>query len=331
MVSVWKVIEKSTPLIIQGQSSKYWLKVEVYSEKDGYTLYPIKDGNGELIAVSIEWADNDNNAYFLTYADLDKPVGFLFTKTGSDWELLPENKKELTFFPCVYSSLQEPAWGGLEGTKIVEELEEMEAYNGMYTKRNQVPTFTLDYGEVPQGTKMAKTEESSTPFRRIIAVGRGGNMQDVTWQGAEESFSNRFQRLRNAFFEMNQTPDTSFANMIKSNTSAENKQLIFSDSKAKAEDLGGEWEVLFYHECRIVKEFAKIMFPKFSKALDQIAIRSNITPYDFKTKKENAEYVSVAGDSMSLKTKIAILGEVDDVEDEIQAIQEQQSQLSNNL
>jgi hypothetical protein len=327
--SLWSVVE--TPMRINGEESKYKLKCKSYSEIDGYTLYPITDQNDDLLVLSIGYKDIDNNEFFVVVANLEKPEWRLYTSNEKGWELLPENKKSLEVFPIVYININEPVWGGDSGTEKVEQLEEMESYQGLYIKRNAVPSFTLDMGEKELGSRKSTATTSTDDARRIIKVGKGGQMTDVTWDGAAEAVSNRYERLRNAFFEEIQVPDTSFANMISSNTSAENKELVFADAKAKAEDLGGEWERLFYEELLIVKSFAKVMFPAYSNEFDAISVRSVIQPYSIKTKKETAEYVSLAGNAMSLETKVRSLGEVDDVSTEVELIQEQNSTETNQL
>ena len=64
----------------------------------------------------------------------------------------------------------------------------------------------------------------------------------------------------------------------------------------------------------------KIMFSSLATPLETMSIRSVIKPYSIRTKLENAEYVSTAGNSMSLETKIKILDEVDNVQDEVDLI-----------
>lgn len=323
---VWRVKEKS--MMVQGEQSKFTLSHSVYSPKDGYSLYPILDDLGDILVLSIGSTTKDNVERLYVYLNTEKPKVIVYEKK-TDWVLVPDQTKDLTVFPAVYINIEEPVWGGLEGTNLVEQLEEMESYQGLYIKRNALPTFTLDYGEVIPGSPKSTTEEKSSDARRVIKLGKGGNMADVTWDGAGEAIDARYKRIRNAFFEQIQVPDTSFANMIASNTSAENKELIFSDARAKAEDLGGEWEKFFQKEMEIVKEFIKVLFPSFSTVLDTISIRNVIRPYNVRTKKETAEFVSVAGNAMSMETKIKLLGEVDDVQSEKDLITEEQNRESN--
>jgi hypothetical protein len=319
IATVWRAQE--LPTIIGEETSKFTLSHKTYSEMDGYQLYPINDSFGGLLCISIGYTDTDNVEHMHIYINIpDKAEYRHYMKTG-EWILDTENSNsKLEVFPVVYMNIEEPVWGGSAGTVLVEQLEEMESYQGLYIKRNALPTFTLDYGEIEAGKK-STTEETSNDARRVILVGKGGIMQDVTWEGAGKSVNERYQRLRNAFFEQIQVPDTSFANMIQSNTSAENKELIFADAKAKARDLGGEWEKMFYNELEIVKKFVSVMFSSYAKELEIISVKSVIQPYSIKTKKENAEYVALAGNAMSTDTKVRVLNEVDDVQAEVDLIE----------
>ncbi|HON20430.1 MAG TPA: phage portal protein, partial [Bacteroidales bacterium] len=197
-----------------------------------------------------------------------------------------------------------------------------------YIAKNSIPTFYVDWGETQGRTKISKSE-TSTDSRHIITVGKDGKVQDVTWQGATESVSQRYARIRNAFFEQVQIPDISFATLINSRTSAENKELLFSDVKQKAKDLGTEWETLLTEEIEIVKQFAKVLFPSLTTSIDLITCTCEVVPYSIKTKKETAEYISLAGDNMSLQTKVSLLDEVEDIDAEVERIESGNSAAAN--
>lgn len=325
VVTIWSVYEK--PYLVKKEPSKYRLTHNSYSEKDGYQIFAINDEYNNILVVSLLYKDLEGTQYFDVYMNGEKPEFRRYMKLDN-WVIDTNVSKPLDIFPVVYAHLEEPVWGGETGTAMVENMEEMEAFQGLYVKRNALPTFTLDYGDIAGGNP-SNSEENSNDSRRIIKVGKGGQMQDVTWEGAGESVESRFARLRNAFFESCQMPDISFANLINSNTSAENKELLFSDSKAKARDLGGEWEKVFYDELEIVKGFCKVMFPSYAEAYDNMVIRSSIKPYTIKSRKENSEYIATATEALSLPTKVRILGEVDDINAEVEAIQEDLSRMAN--
>lgn len=332
VATVWNVYEKEN--IVEALPTKFKLSHTSFSEMDGYKIYANIDNNRNLIVVSFEYKDSQDVEHFDVYVNGENPQFISYTK-GEEWALtegLKQNPQPLEVYPVVYTYLKEPVWGGEAGTNKVEALEELLSFQGLYIKKNSAPLFARDMGDTSGMISKTDTQEKSDAARKIIDVGKGGSIAGVVWEGGKESVDQQFERLRNAYFEEIQLPDTSFANLIKSNTSAENKELVFSDVKAKAIDLSGEWEKLFYEELNeIVIPFLKIMFPSLVADLDAISVRTTIRPYSVKSKKENAEYVATAGDSMSLKTKVATLGEVTDVDEEVQLIQEERGAQINQL
>lgn len=324
--TVWK--SKDKPGIIRGETTKFALRHKTYSELDGYKIFAQTDDDGDLIVLTILYKDSEEKEHCYVYANLDKPAVRVYDKDG-DWVLNVDKSQELAFYPVVYIPAKEPVWGGQEGTALVEAMEEMLSFEQLYIKENTQPTWALDVGDT-SNMKISDITEKADDAKRIIKLGKGGSLSDVTWKGASEAKKEQMTVLRNAFFEQVQMPDSSFANLLNSNTSAANKELLFADSKANAEDLGGEWEKLFYDEMNIIKEFAKIFFPPYAKEIDSLSIRSIIRPYNIKNKKDTADYVNMAGDSMSLATKVKTLGEVDDINKEVATIEEERA-ASNNL
>lgn len=337
IVTVWSTIEKPTQLFELQSNLK--LVHKTYAAIDGYSIYAVTDAYGEYVVISIGYkadvyndkAEKESKEFLDVYTNQEQPL-FIRYINDDGWKQDEEaSKSDLAVFPCVHTWMPEPVWGGDVGSRLVDQLEKQESYQGLYITRNALPTFTLDMGDTAGMQRKTNVEESANDSRRVIETGKGGKMNDVTWDGAPEAVKNRYERLRNSFFEQNQIPDTSFANLINSNTSAENKALLFADSKAKAIDLGGEWTRFFYDETQIVIKFASIMFPSLAAGLLGISSRSVIVPYDIKSKKEIAEFVSVGSEAMSLETKIRELDVVDDVQQEIEDIQEQNTNASNQL
>lgn len=329
VLTIWYI--KEEPTLLKNIPAKYKLMHRNFSEMGGYKISVQLDDYGDILVVSMAYKDKKDVEYFDIFTNVPgNSTAYRFIKDGG-WKIADLYPKKLEVFPIVHTYINEPVWGGDSGTALVEQLEEMESYEGLYIKNNSVPTFTMDYGDIGTGQISKGVDESSNNRRRVISVGKGGGMQDVTWTGAGESLVKRYARLRNSFFEQVQMPDISFANMINSNTSAENKELLFSDAKAKARDLGGEWEYFLFQELEIIKKFMAIIYSSYSSILPTISIRSQIKPYSIKSKTENAEYVATAGASMSLETKVRVLGEVDDVAGEVNAIIEQQNTEANQM
>lgn len=326
IVTIWSTIEK--PSKAKGEESPLTLTHATYSPMDGYSIFTQTDENGEILTIGISYKDIDEKEHFIVYISGVKPRVIKYEKLEEGWAIITELSKDLPFFPCVWSYLGQPVWGGDSGTNKVEQLEEMETYQGFYVRKNQAPLFGMDPGKTA-GTSNSTTDQKDDDARNIVRLGEGGSITGVTWVGAGVQLTERMERIRNAFFEENQFPDNSFSTLIKSNTSADNKEIVFADAKAKAIDLGGEWEKFFLNEIKIVKEFVKVMFKSTANDLDMISARTTIKPYNIRTKKDNAEYVNIAGSSMSLETQIITLDEVSDVEQEAEAIRGERSASAN--
>jgi hypothetical protein len=325
--TIWKTYEE--PNEIEGEVTKLKLTHTTYSEMDGYKLYAQNDENGNLIVLLILYKDSNSKDHAYVYAKLETPVLQVFDNGEGGWALNAELSKPLSVFPAIHLPLNEAVWGGLPGTTLVEEIEELLSFNGSYFKKNAAPLFTQDMGDTT-GMQKITTEEKSDDFRRIIRTGKGGSMRGVTWDGAPESRSFQYKTLREAFFEQVQMPDISFANMMNGNAlSADSKEMLFADAKNKAQDLGGEWARILYNEMMLILEFAKIMFPGYVVEFSKLRARSVIKPYTIRSKKENAEYINLAGENMSRTTKIRILGEVDNIEDEVNEIEQEISLQAN--
>jgi len=328
VATVWYTVEE--PTITEGLESKKSLRHNSYSPMDGYTLWPNTDNNGNLIVISFEYKDSSDTEYFDVYANLEKPEFIRYIKDGSDWTK-SEDSKLIEVFPVVYTHMDQPVWGGDTGTTQVEIIEETLSYSSMYIKKNNVPFATMDMGEVPGGNT-STTEESDEDKRRILKVGKGGKVQYVVWDVNNSATEQQIKNMENAFYDDNQIPNISFSNLINSNTSADNKEIMLADSKAKAIDLGGEWQKLFNTELnKIIIPIAKIMFPSLKESFNVISVRSVIKPYSTRTDKERAEFVATAGSAMSLSTQVAYLNKADDVEQEVDAIENERGANANQL
>lgn len=322
--TVWYVTDEENNVL--GEIAKKKLNHVSYSPMDGYSIYANYDNNKKLLVISFYYTDSDGVEYFDTYT---KNKYYQWQKDDEGWE---QTKNEtILFMPVVHTWISEPVWGGNTGTSQVEAIEETLSYRAVYIKKNAVPLGVLDTGDT---TNMSESSESESDEdkRRILKVGKGGSLKYAVWDVNNGTSERQIKDMENAFFDDNQIPNISFSNLLDSRTSADNKDIMLTDSKSKAIDLGGEWERVFNYELNhIVIPFLKVIFPNYAQAFDSISVRSKLRPFSVKTDSENAEFVANAGSSMSLETKVKVLGKADDVRAEVEAIENEQNQQSNNL
>lgn len=305
-------------MIVNGVKSNKKINIKYYSDDKGYTLYPCFDENDKLERISIFSIDLLGVQRLITYT---AELIIKYKAINGKWFV--EDSQSVSFMSATYLSIKDPAWGGQSGTEIVEQLEELLAYQGYYIARNSIPTFCVNRGKLTPGSKQSTAEEDTDDDKRFIIVGEGGSVTDVTWVGATEAIKEKQQYLTNQFWDLIQVADISYSKLLSSNTSADNKELVLADSKSNAYDLAGEFVKLFYDENKIIKKYLKVLFPMYAEQFDNITIRTEILPFSVKSNSENADYIFKAGSSMSLETRIRILGEVDDVETEAKLIRDE--------
>ncbi|MBK8807774.1 MAG: phage portal protein [Bacteroidales bacterium] len=320
IVTLWKVIDK--PQLIKGIKSTKKVKHITYSPDKGYSIFAQTDNDGEITVISIGYKDENGIDVLDTYTD-DTYYKFI-NKDG--WQI---TKQAIPFMPLVHKASKEPVWGGEAVTKLIEQIEEELSFQGLYNKRNSKPTFARYKGKKDPTDKDSTTTEKSTDTRAIINIGEGGFIKDVTWQGALESVKDRRNTLRNAAFEQAQVADISFNTLINTNTSAENKEFLLTDTKAKAIDLGGEWIKFFYEETQLVLRILADVYSEYREVFENLTVSTKINPYSVNTTKENVEVVEKGGSAMSLETKIKTIGLVSDIQAEAEAIRSEQSALAN--
>lgn len=326
VATIWKL--KEEPIIIDGITSQYNLCGKVYSPALGYTLYPYISPENTLIGISIYWKDSINS--------IDNLITYLpgavisYQKTTDNWEQVSFQRTNTDQMPIVYSYIREPIWGGDSGTILIEILEEILSKNQMYIDKNTAPTYYVYHGE---GGKVSDAKETSSDSRRVVFVGKDGFMKTVEWSGAGNALSWQFNTILDEYYQQVQVFNNSPGAMQKTPMSADNKEILLFDSKAKAKDLSGEFTAMFNSEFKIIRWLTGIQFPSMNQNLSKLSAKHIITPYSVKSKVDTSNYVqtAIAAGAMSQKTGIEVLNEVDNVENELDLIAEEQSRNTNNL
>ena len=123
-----------------------------------------------------------------------------------------------------------------------------------------------------------------------------------------------------------QLPDMSMENMKATPMSGEARKMMFIDAILKVKDEQGIWLEMFDREINVIKAFVKRMYPRLAHAVDSLGVEIEITPFTINDESELVDNLTKATGGkaiMSQRTAIANLGWVDNVEDELTAIQEE--------
>ena len=102
-----------------------------------------------------------------------------------------------------------------------------------YIDKNTVPTYVIYKGE---GGRVSKVEEKPDDSRRVIVVEKGGFMNAVQWEGAKDAVEWQYRTIEEQFYQQTQVFNNSPSAMQKTPLSADNKEILLFDSKARAKD-----------------------------------------------------------------------------------------------
>ena len=121
--------------------------------------------------------------------------------------------------------------------------------------------------------------------------------------------------------------------MQKTPLSADNKEILLFDSKARAKDYGGEYVYMLTEEFDLVKKLMAVQFPVWANQLEMLNCRSIITPYSVRSLKDRAESIKIARDAgvISIEQGVEELDVVDNVSNEVELIMNERNQEINNL
>lgn len=326
VATVWRLEKKRTT--IKGKTSEFALTHNLYSPALGYKLYPYFSDEKRLLGLSIGWTDaRDATMKLITYV-----VGAVITyeNTGGGWKQLDIEQNDLDVLPVIYTWIDEPVWGGKGGTALVEIMEDILSKQMMYIDKNTVPTYVIYKGE---GGRVSKVEEKPDDSRRVIVVEKGGFMNAVQWEGAKDAVEWQYRTIEEQFYQQTQVFNNSPSAMQKTPLSADNKEILLFDSKARAKDYGGEYVYMLTEEFDLVKKLMAVQFPVWANQLEMLNCRSIITPYSVRSLKDRAESIKIARDAgvISIEQGVEELDVADNVSNEVELIMNERNQEINNL
>lgn len=249
-----------------GFESKLKLRCKTYSPKNGYKLYPLFDEFDDLIAMSVEYQKSDGEKVHNYFDTWTKDKHYLWR----DNILETDEANTLGKIPYIYSHREEPIWEGVQ--HIVKELEWTLSRNSDVIAYNSAPVLQI-VGEV-------KGAEEKGETNRVYRVENGGSVAYVSWMQSIEAIKFQIDTLLRLFWIILQLPDISLENIKGLGAvSGEARKTLLTDAHLKVGDEKDAFIEFFEREASIVKEYLKIMEPKWKDKIDDIDIEHEITPF----------------------------------------------------
>jgi hypothetical protein len=157
----------------------------------------------------------------------------------------------------------------------------------------------------------------------------GSTAQYITWQQSIESVKFQIDELKQMFFTQLQLPDFSFESMKSTPMSGEARKQLFIDAQLKVQDESGRLLEMLDREVSVVKQFVKLILPKYASEIDALQIENRITPFTITDESDKiTNYVQATGGKaiMSQIQAIRELGLSSDPDRTLQEIQEDSAQ-----
>lgn len=306
----WYAVEKDNNFY--GEQSKLKLRCKSYSPMNGDAIYPLFDEDDDMIALSLNYT-RVTGTLTVEYFDV-----FTNTKhhqwkrklTDNVWTESVNEKITLTKIPAVYIYRSKPIWE--DSNNDVYEIEWTLSRNGNYIRKNSKPLFVIFSDEETQIGK-----EQPNEGKAVLQYPKGSEAKYVTWEQATESIKFQIESLFRTFFTGLQLPDMSFDSMKTAPMSGEARKMMFIDAQMKVLQEQGAWLEMFDREVNVVKEYMKIMFPKYANAIDSLLVENIITPFVISDEKETINNIMTATGGapvLSQREGVEYLGWSEDVE-----------------
>lgn len=323
-VTIWYAQDKPTDYA--GENGLLKLRCKTFTPMNSDALYPLFDDYDDLIALSVGYKRKElsngvdvDACYFDAYTDNEH---VRWRSTGGKYEEVLRETINIGKIQGVYIHRSEPIWEDLSNN--VYEAEWTYSRNGNYIRKNSRPTFVI-YSDNNVRKHLENTNDNAG--RSIIRLGQNDKAEYATWQQANESIKFHVQEIKHNFFSQLQLPDMSMDNMKETPMSGESRKMLFIDSQMKVTDESGIWLEMLHREFNVVKEFAKLMFPAYSAAIESLTCDMLITPFRINDESERVTMLGTAVQTniASRKTAISRLGWVDDVDAELEQINSESS------
>ena len=177
------------------------------------------------------------------------------------------------------------------------------------------------------GIKKGQENTDDNAGRSIIRLGKDDKAGYATWQQANDSVKFHVSEIKRNYFSQLQLPDMSMDNMKDTPMSGESRKMLFIDCQMKVTDEKGIWLEMLDREFNVIREYAKIMFPRYASAFDSLAVDMEITPYQIHDERDTVETLGTAVNTgiSSKRTAIRRLGWVDDTDEEISQMESESS------
>lgn len=297
-----------------NKSSKFKMRMKILSEETGDLLYPIRDNIGDMIALGRAYKILDEEGKDIDMFDLFMKDEYkIFTKTTAGWVV---EVKKITYGKAnfVVHEQARREWQDVQG-----KIDRLETLDSNHADQNDATGSPIIVGSGVKG--MGKRGETG----KMFDVENGGKLEILEAAGAPESMNNERENLVKGIFDETNTPQISFseAQGFGANVPGITIKLLFLPATLKAlSKQSGGWGMSIQRRINFLMAAMVVINTNIKDAINlEISPRFQIYMPENTTEKYDNVIKLYAAGLISMKTAIAMIGIVDDVDEEIAAIE----------
>lgn len=321
----WYTVPTDTDYKGYGFSSKFKIRVSLFSPKDGTKLYPIWDNTGDFVRFSREFQRNDSTGkpveYFETFTDEER---VLWRKSSTDQDWVEESTSKFLYkkMPIVYGNQDQVEYYDVED--LIKDVETLLSNFDDTIAYHAWPKIFIN-GKVVGFAKKGETGG-------IIEGAPNTEAKYLSWDHAPESVKLSLETKLRLINTLTSTPDISMESM--KSIGAESgfaRKMLFMEPHLKVRDKEEIYIPYMERRYSIIKTLLGEMNSKYKKIIDDLDIDPELTPYMIDDEEGALNLMTIATGGkqiLSQKTAIRRSGIVEDAEAEYELIKEEEKAAS---
>ena len=320
----WSKLKRKVAGIFGKSMPEYRLKSVLWSPFRGDKLYPFFDDNGDLVALSREYKkkglDDDETVCFMT---VTKDMVYQW-ELDSNWQDKGSFRHNFKKMPIVYMFRPEAYCEKIKTLRI--RLEKLLSNYADCIDYHFFPILML-FGDVEQLSGELKN-------RIVQLTGISANAQYLTWNQVPETVKFEAETLLSQIYGLTNTPRISFDSLKGTGNAVSGVAFdyVFMSTHLNVENLNETVGEFMQRRVNFLVSALGSLNSNLAEAADTIDIDVQMEPYRLEdlAEKINTALKAKNGELWSQKRAITFVGNIDNVMDEIEQINEEQAEKQQN-
>lgn len=316
----WAKLKRKISGIFGKSKPEYRLKSAIWSPFRGDKLYPFFNDQGDLVALSREYKKKYLNDVEITcFMTITKDMVYQWELT-SNWTDKGSFAHGFKKLPVIYMYRPEAYCEKIKSLRV-----RLEKLLSSYAD-------CIDYHFFPILMLFGDVQNFSGEFKnRVVELtGQGANAQYLTWNQASETVKLELEQLIEMIYSMTGTPRISFENLkgVGNAVSGVAFKYTFMGAHMMVENHAEVVGEFLQRRVNFLVSALGSINTRLEEASETIDIDVKIQPFTIDNMMENIEMAikAIQGGVWSQQHGIMFVGNIDNVQEELQQIKEEQAE-----